>query len=134
MQAYVDRGAGSYRRIISQDHIAPSCPTLLIRAACVLAAFFRVPLAVHEREFVKASGSLSVPLTGLNIKQYLTYLLVEHSHAINVYSCREFCGFFKRKLDDETSIRYRDIVTVIKERNSGVKPRGIEMQGLVARL
>jgi hypothetical protein len=86
----------------------------------VLAAFFRVPLAVHEREFVKASGSLSVPLTGLNIKQYLTYLLVEHSHAINLYSCREFCGFFKRTLDDETSIRYRDIVTLIKERNSGV--------------
>ena len=83
-------------------------------------AFFRVPLPVHEREFIKAAGSLSVPLTGLNIKQYLTYLLVEHSYAINLYSCREFCGFFKRKLDDETSIRYRDIVTLIKERNSGV--------------
>lgn len=83
-------------------------------------AFYKVPLQVHEREFIKAVGSLSVPLTGLAIKQYLTYLLVEHSHAVDVYSCREFCRFFKRKLDDETSIRYRDIVTLIKERNSGV--------------
>ena len=83
-------------------------------------AFYKVPLPVHEREFIKAVGSLSVPLTGLAIKQYLTYLLVEHSHSVDVYSCREFCRFFKRKLDDETSIRYRDIVTLIKERNSGV--------------
>ena len=83
-------------------------------------AFYKVPLPTHEREFIKAVGSLSVPLTGLAIKQYLTYLLVEHSHAVDLYSCREFCRFFKRKLDDETSIRYRDIVTLIKERNSGV--------------
>jgi hypothetical protein len=32
-------------------------------------------------------------LTGLAIKQYLTYVLVEHSHQVDVYSCREFCGF-----------------------------------------
>ena len=70
-------------------------------------AFFRVPLQVHEREFIKAAGSLSLPLTGLAIKQYLTYLLVEHSHAVDLYSCREFCRFFKRTLDDETHIRYR---------------------------
>jgi len=79
-----------------------------------------VPLTAHEREFTKAVGSLSIPLTGLAIKQYLTYLLVEHSHSVDVYACREFCRFFKRKLDDETSIMYRDIVKLIKERNSGM--------------
>ena len=83
-------------------------------------AFFKVPLPVHEREFTKAVGTLSLPLTGLAIKQYLTYLLVEHSHQVDLYSCREFCRFFKRKLDQETSIMYRDIVKLVKERNSGV--------------
>ena len=83
-------------------------------------AFFQVPLPIHEREFTKAVGTLAVPLTGLAIKQYLTYLLVEHNYQINVYSCREFCGFFRRKLDSETSIAYRDIVKIVKERNSGV--------------
>ena len=83
-------------------------------------AFFAAPLPVHEREFIKAVGTLAMPLTGLAIKQYLTYLLVEHSHQVDVYTCREFVGFFKRKLDDETSIAYRDIVKVVKERNSGL--------------
>ena len=83
-------------------------------------SFFKVPLASHEREFTKAVGSLSIPLTGLAIKQYLTYLLVEHSHSVDIYACREFCSFFKRKLDDDTSIMYRDIVKLIKERNSGM--------------
>ena len=83
-------------------------------------AFFKVSLPVHEREFTKAVGTLAVPLTGLAIKQYLTYLLVEHQHQVDVYSCREFCGFFKRKLDEETSIAYRDIVKIVKERNSGL--------------
>ena len=89
------------------------------------AAFFRVTLPVHEREFKKAVGSLSVPLTGMAIKQYLTYVLVEHSFNVDVYSCREFCRFFKRTLDDDTSIMYRDIVRVIKERNSGVNNNDI---------
>ncbi len=84
-------------------------------------AFFKKPLHVHEHEFTKAVGTLSVPLTGLAIKQYLTYVLVEHSHQVDVYSCREFCGFFKRKLNNETSIMYRDIVKLVKERNTGVK-------------
>jgi len=83
-------------------------------------AFFRVELPAHEREFKKAAGSLSVPLTGLAIKQYLTYVLVEHSHTVDVYSCREFCRFFKRTLDDNTSIMYRDIVKLLKERSSGL--------------
>ena len=83
-------------------------------------AFFKIPLPLHEREFTKAVGTLSVPLTGLAIKQYLTYVLVEHSHHVDIYSCREFCSFFKRKLNDETSIMYRDIVKIVKERNSGV--------------
>ena len=83
-------------------------------------AFFAASLPVHEREFIKAVGTLAMPLTGLAIKQYLTYLLVEHSHQVDVYTCREFVGFFKRKLDDETSIAYRDIVKVVKERNSGL--------------
>ena len=87
--------------------------------------FFKVPLAAHEREFSKAVGALTVPLTGLAIKQYLTYLLVEHSHAVDVYACREFCSFFKRKLDDDTSIMYRDIVKLIKERNSGMNNHDI---------
>jgi len=82
--------------------------------------FFRVPLQVHEREFTKAVGTLALPLTGLAIKQYLTYLLVEHSHQVDLYRCREFCRFFKRKLDDETTIMYRDIVKIVKERSSGV--------------
>ena len=84
-------------------------------------AFFGAPLPVHEREFTKAVGALATPLTGLAIKQYLTYLLVEHTHQVDVYTCREFVGFFKRKLDDETSIAYRDIVRVVKERNSGLR-------------
>lgn len=88
-------------------------------------SFFKVPLQVHEREFTKAVGSLSVPLTGLNIKQYLTYLLVEHSYQVDVYSCREFCGFFKRKLDGETSITFRDIVKLVKERGSGVNNKDV---------
>ena len=43
-------------------------------------AFFAASLPVHEREFIKAVGTLAMPLTGLAIKQYLAYLLVEHSH------------------------------------------------------
>jgi hypothetical protein len=84
-------------------------------------SFFKAPLNVHEREFTKVVGTLSVPLTGLAIKQYLTYILVEHSHQVDVHSCREFCGFFKRKLNNEISIMYRDIVKLVKERNTGVK-------------
>jgi hypothetical protein len=76
-------------------------------------AFFKVPLPVHEREYTKAVGALSIPLNGLAIKQYLTYLLVEHSHQVDIYSCREFCGFFKRKLHQDTSIAYRDIVKLV---------------------
>ena len=52
-------------------------------------AFYKVPLPTQEPEFIKAVGSLSVTLTGLAIKQYLTCLLVEHSHAVDIYSCRE---------------------------------------------
>jgi len=92
-------------------------------------AFFRVPLPVHEREFTKAVGTLALPLTGLAIKQYLTYLLVEHSHQVDIYSCREFCRFFKRKLDDETTIMYRDIVKVVKERSSGVDNKQLLIGG-----
>ena len=36
-------------------------------------------------------------------------------------SAREFCSFFKRTLDDETAIMYRDIVKLIKERSSGAR-------------
>jgi hypothetical protein len=82
-------------------------------------SFFQVPLPVHEREFAKAAGNLSKPLSGLAIKQYLTYTLVsESSHQVDVYGCREFCNFLKRKFDAETSIAYRDIVKLVKERNS----------------
>ena len=84
-------------------------------------AFFKNLLNVNEHEFTKAVGTLSVPLTGLAMKQYLTYVLVEHSHQVHVYNCQEFCGFFKRKLNNETSIMYRDIVKLVKERNTGVK-------------
>ena len=80
--------------------------------------FFALHLPAHEVAFTKAVGTLSLPLTGLSIKQFLTYLLVEHSYSIDLYSCREFCSFFKRKLDNDTAIMYRDIVKVVKERNS----------------
>ena len=95
--------------------------SLILKGRRIENAFFKMPLPVHEREFIKAVGSLSVPLTGLAIKQYLTYLLVEHSHQVDVYCCREFCGFFKRKLNNDTSIMYRDIVKLVKERNMGVR-------------
>ena len=96
-------------------------------------SFFKVPLPVHEREYTKAAGSLAVPLTGLAIKQYLTYLLVEHSHQVDVYSCREFCSFFKRKLDGETSIAYRDIVKIVKERNSSLNNNDLFVSSVLNR-
>ena len=92
--------------------------SLLLPSRSIETTFFQVPLSVHEREYVKAVGSLGAPLTGLAIKQYLTYVLIEHSHQIDLYSVREFCRFFKRELNVETSISYRDIVKVVKERNS----------------
>jgi hypothetical protein len=94
--------------------------TWLFPSRRIETAYFRIELPAHEREFKKAVGSLSVPLSGLAIKQYLTYVLVEHSHNVDVYSCREFCRFFKRTLDDSTAIMYRDIVKLVKERNSGL--------------
>ncbi len=95
--------------------------SLILKGRRIENAFFKMPLPVHEREFIKAVGSLSVPLTGLAIKQYLTYLFVEHHHQVDVYCCREFCGFFGRKHNNDTSIMYRDIVKLVKERNTGVR-------------
>jgi len=98
--------------------------SVILPSRSIEKAFFRVPLHVHEREFTKAVGTLAKPMTGLQIKQYLTYLLVEHSHQVDVYCAREFCSFFKRSLDDETAIMYRDIVKLIKERNSDARKAG----------
>ena len=123
------RGAKATKTIEQKSEFQLFCETenikdrilwFLMPSRRIESAFFKVPLPVHEREYVKAVGALAVPLTGLAIKQYLTYLLVEHHHQVDIYSCREFCRFFKRKLDGETSIAYRDIVKIVKERNSGV--------------
>ena len=128
------RGAKATKTVEQKNEFQLFCDTenykdaimaMIFPSRRIEAAFFRVPLPVHEREFQKAVGTLGVPLTGLAIKQYLTYLLVEHSHQVDVYACREFCGFFKRRLDDETSFMYRDIVKLVKERNSGVDNRSL---------
>lgn len=69
-----NRGAKAAKTVEQKNEFQLFCETehytdlvlsMLFPSRRIEAAFFRVPLPVHEREFQKAVGTLAVPLTGL---------------------------------------------------------------------
>jgi hypothetical protein len=74
-----------------------------------------------ETEFTRVTGSLTEPLQGENIRQYLKLVMVDFPFSISLENRREFCGLFNKKFEKSTRISYQEIVRqmIAVERNKG---------------
>ena len=75
--------------------------------------FLEKPIAMLETDYLRVTGSLTEPLHGENIRQYLKLVMVDFQYSISLEHCREFCGLFNKRFEKSTKISYQEIVRQI---------------------
>jgi ankyrin repeat protein/CRP-like cAMP-binding protein len=76
----------------------------------ISSGFLEMPISMLETEFTRVTGSLTEPLQGESIRQYLKLVMVDFPFSISLENCREFCGLFNKKFEKSTKISYQEIV------------------------
>jgi len=72
--------------------------------------FLAKPIGELETSFFRVTGSLTDPLQGEHIRQYLKLVMVEFPYPISLENCREFCELFDKKFEKNTKISYQEVV------------------------